>query len=960
MADYLKPLTSIKSPDLISFDRDSLVQEIIDRIQADPNWNSIWDGELLHNFAYFIINTFSYLFSKNAEAANRVLREAFITEAKDPLSIINYLSNFSLNLKQNTTSMVEITITPNAGGSFTNEFFLSPGYSLSANSINGTSINYELYNLETDDNGNYTGKIDYRSSIKISASNFTKAYAFSGSTIKNTISLDPLTQTEKFIYNITDADIIENSIRIFYEYNSLNEIELIETDSFVVTPKIIGPFTSQMGGVPHYKIKYNSDGSAQIIFGSREFGGSFPSNNSSTLTFIYRTGGGSISNVSRGGINSVISLPVDNFNTMSVLFYNYLAGGGGGDRESLNESQFYAPYRIGRGRSIIDDTDALNELRNTVIKHKIISPKYNGTNVPILHYHNYIAPIRDFNSFKFPIPNSTDTYLTYKEILELELNKFLNIDGIHDGAENDILISFFTANDFHFPLPYKPPLNGSLYVSAYDSKGIEIDRLIWGQNYSGQINLPDQANINASITSTDAIGVLGVSDVKRSLYFKIDDIEGNHTLEDGTKCFKILLEINQYEIDPTTGKALSLAQQIDFKIKKISTYYESFSSSFAYIDDNRKLVIRSLSYGTNSSVQLYNPSNDSILDSLKLNAERVDASPQNRQVFSETSTYNFETHEVNIKLNTDLSSQKTKNYKNIVSSSWENSNISTGPVVILSLKDENNNPILLQNGSTLTINSINDSQIFDTLTFSNVSATSINYGSSVFRTVFDDTSNNTCYYNYSTGEILIKLIDSNGSQGDYSFPLADDGVTELYNGQTIFEVLYYKKTYNFITVSMIPNPYFSESEAQGFILKLKNKEKKMIGMEPLLKKVNFKPILLEIGVTPSKGYSREQAIQDTLQYAYNNFSYSNMIPEITIGSGFSIKTLETYLNNKLILSSVERSKISIPNDDIVDVDENRYYFILNESFISRLKQLETTYTQLSGLSSFYKLRVKIV
>ena len=965
MANYLKPLTSIKSPDLISFDRDSLVQEIIERIQADPNWNSVWDGELLHNFAYFIINTFSYLFSKNAEAANRALREAFITEAKDPLSIINYLSNFSLNLKQNTAAMVEVTVTPNAGGSFTNEFSLDPGFSLLANSINGTSVNYELYNLEIDDNGNYTGKIDYRSKLLIQASNFTKVYAFSGTTISTTFSIDSATQSEKFIYNIDNIDIIENSIRIFYEYDSLNEVELIETDSFIITPKIIGPFTSELGGVPHYKIKYNSDGSAQIIFGSREFGGSFPPLGSINLTLIYRIGGGSITNIYRGAINSVINLPVDNlpkndYNAIDVLFYNYLAGGGGGDREDINESQFYAPYRIGRGRSIIDDTDALNELRNTVIKHKTVSPKYNGTNVPLLHYHNYIVPIRNFSAFKFPVPNSTDTYLSYKEIFELELNKFLNLDGIHDGAENDIIISFFTTSNFSFPVPYKPLLNGSLYVSAYDSRGNEIDRLIWGGNYSGQINLPDTANIYAEITSSSAIGTLGL-DQRRAIYFKIDDLEGNYDLPDGNTCFRILLSANTYDLDQTTSKALSLANEINLKIRSADPYFSSFSSNtpFCYINDDKKLVIRSLSFGVNSSIQLYNFTDDSVLDLLKLSAEKVDASPQNRQVFLETSTYNFETQEVNIKLNSTYWNQE-KNYSNLITS-WENVEIATGPVIVLSLKDENNNPIYLQPGSNLVIKSFNPgfTDQVDTLTFYNVSPTSINYGTSDTADVFDDTLTNTCYYNYSTGEILIKLIDSNGDQGAYSFPLSDDGITELYNSSSIFNISYQKKTYNFITVSMIPNPYFAESEAQSFILKLKAKEKKMIGIEPLLKKVVFKPLLLEVEVTPSKGYSREQAIQDTLQYAYNNFSYSTMIPEITIGSGFNLKTIETYLNNKLILPSIERSRITIPNDDISDTTENKYYFILDENFISRIKSLETTYTQLSGLSNSYKLRVKI-
>lgn len=958
MSNYLKPLSEIKNPDLIQFDRDSLVEEIIERIQADPNWNSIWDGELLHNFSYFIINTFSYLHSKNAEAANRVLRETFITQAKDPLSIINYLSNFSLNLKQNTAAMAEVTIRPSAGGSFTNQFSILAGFSLPAITINGSTINYELYNLEVDENNELTGKIDYRSPITVPPQNSFKVNAFSGTTISNSLILDPITQSEKFIYNINNINIIENSIRVFYEYNTINEIELIETDSFVVTPVIKGPFTSQLGGVPHYKIKYNSDGSGQIIFGSREFGGSFPSSGG-TITIIYRIGGGSLSNIARGGINSTINLTVDNFTSIDVLFYNFLGGGGGSDREGLDEAQFYAPYRVGRGRSIIDDIDALNELRTMSVKHKVVSPKYNGTNVPVLHYHNYIAPIRDFSGFLFPVPNSTDTNVTYREILELELNKFLNLDGIHDGAENDIIISLFRSTNFSFPLPYKPPLNGSLYISAYNDDGVEVDRLIWGTNYSGQINLPDGAITNASITSNSEIGSLGISLGQQFFYFKIDDIEGNFENSDGSTCFRVALETNQYSVDPVTGKANSLALEIDSKIRSANSYYNSFPAStpFAYINDEKKLVITSLSTGFTSSVQLYNDTEDSLLELLSLNPQRVDASPQNREVFLETSTYNFETHQVNVSINTDWF--REKNFQNIVNE-WENPDSATGPVITLSLVDENNNPIFIQTGTNLVINSIQDGEIIDTLTFGNVSSTAVNFGVANTRDVFDDSNTNTCYYNYSTGEIVIKLADSNGTGPDYSFPLDDDEVTQFYNTSTIFNLQYNKKTYNFITVSMIPNPYFAESEAQNYLLKLKSKNKQMMGIEPLLKKVNFKPILLEIEVSPNRGYSREQAIQDTLRFSYDNFSYNTMIPEISIGTGFSIKTLETYLNNKLVLSSVERSRIVIPNDDLVDSNSgNQYYFILDEIFMNRIREVEAQYPQLVGLYDLYKLRVKI-
>ena len=955
MSTFLKPLTDIKAPDLIEFDRDSLVAEIVERIQADPNWNSIWDGELVHNFAYFIINTFSYLFSKNAEASNRIIKEAFITQARDPLSIINYLSNFSLNLKQNTASMTEVTIRPNDGGSFTTPFTLNPGFSLSATTINNTQINYEIYNLELDEYGSETNKIDYRSPIEVPASNFYKAKAFSGVTIIKELELDAITQTEKFIYNITDTDIIEDSIRIYYELgSSIYQTELIETDSFVVNPVIkIGLFTESMGGVPHYKIKYNTDGSAKIIFGSREFGGSFPATGG-TLTFFYRTGGGTLSNIQRGGINNVINLVVDNYNTIPISFYNFLAGGGGGDRENLDEAQFYAPYRVGRSRSIIDEIDALNELRNTIIKHKVVSPKYNGTNVPILHYHNYIVPPRNFNNFKFPIPNSTDTYLTYKTIFELELNKFLNLDGIHDGAENDVLISFFRNTNFNFPLPYKPPLNGSLYVSAYNNSGKEIDRLVWSQNYSGTINLPSPATSKATVTSINVITDTIITEGFNFLYFNIDDQVGDEgPLDDGSTYFRVEILSSSYE-------PAGLAAQINSKIKSVNSYYNSFgdSAQFAFINSDNKLVITSLITGSNSKIKLYDFAEDSILPYIGLSESYTDASPQNRTIFLENSVYDFENHKISLSLNND--NETTRNYNNLIVD-WDNPDVLSGPIIVIDLKDENNNIFYPQEGTDLIINSINSSTV-DSLIFSNVSSLAENNGTisnGGNGSVFNDNDTTTCKYDYATGKITIKLTDSNGDAGSYSFPTGNDGITELYNTSTYFEVVFQNKTFSFITVSMIPNPYLPESEALQYILKLKSKDKKMIGIEPLLKKVVFRPVLLDLTVNPLKGYSREQAIRDTANVIYNSFTYNTMINDVSIGTGLSLQTIESYLNNKAILQSVEKAKVVLPISDLTDPNGNIYYFIFNIDFLGRIKQFEETYTQLYGLHDSYKLKVKI-
>ena len=956
MANYLKSLSQIKTPDLIEFDRDSLVEEIVLRIQADPNWSSIWDGELLHNFSYFIINTFSYLFSKNAEATNRILKEVFITSASDPQSVINYLSNFSLNLKQNTASVTEVTIRPSLGGSFTNDFFLDPGYSIEGTTINGNSSNFEIYNYEKDSNGNITSKIDYRSFIEIPAKNFHKVNVFSGITKQISFSINPLTQTEKFIYNITDTNIIEDSIRIYYEINTINENELIETDSFIITPVINNIFTEEMGGVPHFKIKYATDGSAKIIFGSREFGGSFPSNGGN-ITIFYRIGGGVLSNVARGGINYTIDLVIDNFTTTRVNFFNFLAGGGGGDRETLDEAQFYAPYRIGRGRSLVDDNDVLNLLRGAVIKHIVKSPKYNGTDIPILHYHNYIAPPKNFNNFLFPVPNSTDTYLTYKEIFELELSKFLNLDGIHDGSENDIIITFFRNSSFSFALPYSPPLNGTLYVSAYDNAGIEVDRLIWGGNYQGSINLADPANVNASIISESVIPNLGITQGKQFLYFNIDEQIGNFTSSAGINCFRIEIGANQYSLD-TNGKATALAEEIDLKIRSISTYFSSFSENtpFAYINDDNKMVIRSLSTGLDSSVQLYNFATDSILSTITFIPQKVLAIPQSRKVFLETSNYNADIQEININLNTSEWSQE-KIYDGLVSI-WENPEILTGPIITLFIVDENNDPILPQNGTSLVIEAIQNGIVNDTLTFSSLNATTSNLGASNSGLVFDDNFTNTCVYTPINGKIIFKLINSNLEGPDYSFPVSE-GDINLYDTTTRFRITFLKKNYNFITVSMTPNPYFAESEASSYLSKLNSNDKKTIGVQALLKKVIFKPILIELSITPSKGYSRQEAINDTLSLVYSNFSYNNMIEDISIGTGFKIQTLKSFLNNKIRLPSVETIEVNLPVSDFTDPNENYYYFILNESFLSKIRDYESTYPQITGLYDSYKLRVII-
>jgi UDP-galactopyranose mutase len=57
---------------------------------------------------------------------------------------------------------------------------------------------------------------------------------------------------------------------------------------------------------------------------------------------------------------------------------------------------------------------------------------------------------------------------------------------------------------------------------------------------------------------------------------------------------------------------------------------------------------------------------DSLLELLSLTPQKVDASPQNREVFLETSTYNFETHEISARINTDFFKDELPKYKKLI------------------------------------------------------------------------------------------------------------------------------------------------------------------------------------------------------------------------------------------------------------------------------------------------------
>jgi hypothetical protein len=790
-------LSEIQSPELINYNTRQIIDEIIDRIQRHPEWKELWNGELRQSALYVIINIFAYLFSKNAEVANRLIKENFILLAKDPNNIVALMSNYGLKIRSTTHSIANIQATRTDGGNLVNDLLLSgnPGspFALSAEGNTGGNVIFEIY--EKDENG----KIDYFKPIILRKGLVNNLFGYSGETSLESIDIDSQDKKEKFFYTLSNSPVIEDSIRVYYIFDE-QKIELIETDSFTVPA--VGDTDRFPGGQPYYKIIYNEAGTATIVFGTQYFGGSFPKNEVGQLQIFYRFGGGLNTNVPNGSIN--FSTNVSN---IPITFSNNGDSGGGIDVEDLNLAKFYAPMRVGRGKQIVDERDALLSLTGMSVKHKVISPKYsllpNKDSVPILHYYNYIVPRRNFTQFSLPTPSTDDTVSTYEYKMRASLNEFLNLSKIHDGVVADEVISAeYTENNIQYALRYKPILSGTLTVSAYDHYNVEIDRLIYSSSYFGETNLNDVNTSTAKLKSYTRVieTVFNLND-RNEFHFEMD----GYLLE-----ITIPNQINGVNIQYNTPNILAqqVNQQIIQTIKNSWTTdeplllipagqnYITLNYNYFYYD-NGYFYLNSPTIGANSKLKIFVDSTDTnrknFLSLIKFIGSNSDirftyAIPESRKIFLDNSNFNYVNNSLDIKLNLD-DIDRNLILNDLIS--WPNRNSNIGPTLAYELRDENLKNIFLKQNTNLIMEIYDEYDVLkDRIIYENVSFGQTTPG---IRTDRDKDNNliqgqqeifkdpvidiatgvySLTYFDYADSKIYFALADSDDEQVSfpYSFP----------------------------------------------------------------------------------------------------------------------------------------------------------------------------------------------
>lgn len=945
---YLQELAKIAPPNLIDLDQDSFINEIVQKIKENPDWESQWDGELSQNAAWAFINYFAWMHSKAAEATNRTTRESFITQARDPLSVVDHLNDYGVSLKQNTEAVVDVTGTV-AAGFLTQNLTIQVGQKLTAQGLDGSEVIFEIIKKDIADPSKY----DYESDTVIPAgtSVFT-VEAFAGETFRLDIVLNPPADSEKFIINIDRGNIIDGSIRAYYEFdNPLLRTELIKTRTFVV-PQVITP--NFPNGVPHYKEKFSSTGSAQLIFGTATFGGAFPTGGPINVTVFGRTGGGVASNIVQGAINETLSFQLNANNLTNINFTNEVEGQGGSEKESILEAQFFAPHRIGRNSSIVSDEDALNEFSTRALKHVVESPKYSelGANVPILHYHNYVAPPRDYSTFVLPSVSVGDDAASYAARLMKSLNTFLNLGKIHDQLLEDEIVSFFLASDFDYVLEYNPPLNGSLYLSAYDTLGREIDRIKFLSNYSGSTNSPTTPDDVATVACANAfVPVTITASLNDKLKFSIDEIDPLNVISGAGTDFTITIPPGLY------GTAQTLAAAIDTEIHAAHAFFSANPSyEYCFVNDEGKISIRSKTSGEWSRV-IISAVADDCYATIGLAEQVARALPQSGQVFEQTTNYDLTNNTVNVKLNSDRFEEDYTEPSNLTG--WPDSASADGPEFDFVLEEEDMvTQAYAQVGTTMTVRAVHSisTAILDEVIFSSIAESASNVGSltgpNSTGNVFDDAVPGYLNFDYFASQIHLKLLDSTDPGPVYGFPPGYDTNLE-------FQIIYSRKGYDVITATYYPNPYKHEGETALFASVLRGADKKMICMEPIFKRVDFVPVKVQATLVPKKSKNPTQAIIDTINLIHDRFGYSNIDPDNTIGEGFNTSKLRGILNENVTLNkNVKKVTVLQPSDD-VDPTLGKYYFVMPQNMIDRLIQLEQANPQIAGLVDMYRPDVSL-
>ena len=779
----LRPLSTVKFPDLINFDRQTLIDEIVYRMKQDPNWSSLYDGDLYQNASQVVMHFFGYLFEKNAHSANKIVKENFLNQAFSERAIYDNLNQMRINARQNTEATTTISGTINSG-LLNDTLFIPKFLALPATNLNNQPIFFEL--IKKDDDGSY----NYIDNIVIEPGNFLRdtftLTVYSGTTFEIETQIEDET-LENFTININQKDIIENSITLYYKDVNGNMFKLLKTDTFLVEPYITTQTMSVFpDGVPHYMTQYIENGMANVKFGSKEFGGCFTQNHiEGSIVVFGRYGGGSYDNVLAGNIQTTLNLTLYGSKTINVTFTNITSATGGSDRETTDYIKIYGPLRYGRGTSIIDKPDAQAALQRYIIKHEIASPEFSElqNNVPLLHAFHYIVPKRSFTDFIFPEVLSSDTLETYVTKFLLSIGEFCNVQGTHNSAITDEFVTEFVHNDdgynFSHILANKYALSSSLSATAWDYKNQLKDHIIFEGNYPTNLSVASRTSQSHATVQTINFSYLTLTNgVNNKIKFSFN---GQPFV------FDILLTTGNrsaYEIASDIQNGIvnyilndPIANQLFFTYRSLI-----FCKSVLVNEETGESYITLISptTGLNSTVEIidngYPQSANSLYTLLGIEEKIYRAALETGLVFAPSNLFFYNTNEISFLINEDFFNIEEQHpfsdYPYLDINQTFNTTVQEGPVVAFLLTEENPEDLVqIQEGSDIIVEiytDANETTLVDIIAFNNIQNNDTNAPTYYPHTPeYYNRDGSIANYDYTTGELKIQLADAGDPQTLY-------------------------------------------------------------------------------------------------------------------------------------------------------------------------------------------------
>jgi len=382
----MKSNTLIQLPkfDYSSLDFETIIDDVKRIILEHPEYLNNWDDFLETDAGRMLLEMNAFIMEKFTSKLDWIAREMFIGTATQRQSQINILRLINYRPKLPTTAKASITATLTK---WFPSFNLPNGFQLMGQDTSGQNIQFECIEMLDD------GKPNYSFVYQVNTGNDTNRIKniynipfYQGATRSDTdIYLDGISN-EKF--KLSSYPVIENSIRI---YSDTTGMEFIEVESFISPEAQQTDIDQSLRRIP-YMVKIDANNQAEIIFGHSNL--VIIPQKGEKVRAIYRVGGGSKTNIVKGGINSTKTIIDQDGNRITIIFTNEQKAFGGSDGESIDEAKTTAPLSLRTANKTVTSEDYITHIEeNGLVKHAKIVSKENEPKELYDEYGHFLPPL---------------------------------------------------------------------------------------------------------------------------------------------------------------------------------------------------------------------------------------------------------------------------------------------------------------------------------------------------------------------------------------------------------------------------------------------------------------------------------------------------------------------------------------------------------------------------------------